>query len=205
MMMEVVTITEEQMAIEGYSPILAAQTAAAFLIQEGGSMQKLKLVKLLYLAERESIALRMRPIFYDENFSLPKGPAGTNVIDGINGKKDSGTWREYMSAPDANDVVTVNERLVDDDFADLSDAEIGIVKRLSKQFRDFDGDGIRAYTHDRKHVPEYEERSAGRSLITDEAVATALGFKDPAAYARHVAELRKFVRGRGKAERERRS
>ena len=61
-------------AMQGYDAALAAQVAAVFLIREGGSMDKLKLVKLMYLAERGSVERHRRPMFFDENFSLEHGP-----------------------------------------------------------------------------------------------------------------------------------
>ncbi len=182
--------SEGEMAIEGYSPILAAQVAAVLLINEGGSMEKIKLVKLLYMVERESVRLRSRPVFYDENFSLPHGPAGTNAIDGINGKRDKRVWRKYTEAPDKDEVVRVAKGLRNEDFGDLSDSDIGIIDELSTRFRHLDGDGMRAWTHEAANIPEYQETTKERRPITDEALAKALDLWDAREYAEHVAELR---------------
>ena len=54
----------------GYKERKAAQTAAFFALRSGGSINILKLAKLLYLAERESMEKFDEPLFYDRLVSM---------------------------------------------------------------------------------------------------------------------------------------
>jgi uncharacterized phage-associated protein len=83
--------------LKGYRPEKAAQAAAFFTEQHNGSIDKLKLIKLLYLTERGSIKERSRPMFYDEFYSLKDGPICSNALNGINGQSDAATWHRYVS------------------------------------------------------------------------------------------------------------
>ena len=54
----------------GYKERKAAQVAAYFALKEQGSINVLKLAKLLYLAERESMRLFDEPMFFDRLVSM---------------------------------------------------------------------------------------------------------------------------------------
>lgn len=181
-------------AMQGYDAALAAQVAAVFLIREGGSMDKLKLVKLMYLAERGSVEHHGRPMFFDENFSLEHGPAGTNTIDGLNGLSDTQIWDRYLTT-DGN-TVRVRETLVEQDFDDLCDAHLKIVEHIAAKFKGDSASAVRAWTHRPENVPEYQETKSSRIPITDAALAQHLGMRDPEGYAAAVHTMRGMERGR---------
>jgi len=52
----------------------AAQVGAYFAFQQGGSINLMKLVKLVYLANRNAMAKYDYPIFDDHMVSMPHGP-----------------------------------------------------------------------------------------------------------------------------------
>lgn len=60
------------------------QLAAYFLKKRGGTMSYIKLIKLLYFAEREHIKQTGAPITKDTCFSMRNGPTLSNVLDLIN-------------------------------------------------------------------------------------------------------------------------
>jgi uncharacterized phage-associated protein len=57
-----------------FNEFKVTQIAAFFLPKEGGEMFLLKLMKLLYLSERESFARFECSISGDKFYSLPHGP-----------------------------------------------------------------------------------------------------------------------------------
>lgn len=69
-----------------------AAAAAAFLLQEeAGTMDYMRLVKLLYLAERESLARLGHPIVGDAYYALDQGPILSRVLD-LCKHESSGAW-----------------------------------------------------------------------------------------------------------------
>jgi uncharacterized phage-associated protein len=77
----------------GFESRKAAQISAYFADKEGGSIEKLKLIKLIYLAEREFVKRHGLPMLYDEFFSLKDGPVCSSTLNGINGSIDKDTIR----------------------------------------------------------------------------------------------------------------
>lgn len=62
----------------------ATQTAARLLSHAGGRLPVLKLMKLLYLAERRAIVEYGRPMVFDSYCSMPHGPVMSFTLDRIN-------------------------------------------------------------------------------------------------------------------------
>jgi len=58
----------------GFESRKAAQAAAYFTGLSKSRIDKLKLIKLIYLSEMESIDKRRRPMFFDEFYSMKAGP-----------------------------------------------------------------------------------------------------------------------------------
>lgn len=86
----------------------ATQAAARFLKLRGGAMSHLKLIKLLYLAERESLTRLGLPLTYDSYASLPHGPVLSATLDRINSGEyyRGGYWDRHIT-PKANHTVTL--------------------------------------------------------------------------------------------------
>ena len=74
--------------------------AAARLIQLcGGRMAYLKLIKLLYLADREALIRWGRPITYDTYVAMKHGPVLSGTLDVIKGRVRSsgeGGWHRHI-------------------------------------------------------------------------------------------------------------
>ncbi len=104
----------------------AAQVAALFLKLRGGRMSKIKLIKLLYIAEREALIKWRRPIVFDRYVSMDRGPVVSNTLNIMNGERDTcGPWDEAISQPDENYKVGIKN---DPGRGDLSDAEEELIK-----------------------------------------------------------------------------
>jgi uncharacterized phage-associated protein len=72
--------------------------AAAFLLNlRGGRMHYIKLLKLLYIADRAALSAWGIPISHDNYVSMDNGPVLSQTYNLI---KDGGrVWSEYISAP----------------------------------------------------------------------------------------------------------
>ena len=77
----------------------AAQAASVLLGRDGGSMPYIKLIKLLYFADREALIETGSPITGDRFVSMKYGPVLSrvlNLIKDANPAEDS-VWHSYVS------------------------------------------------------------------------------------------------------------
>ncbi len=171
----------------GFRSRKAAQIAAYFATQSNDEIEKLKLVKLLYLAERESMQERGRPIIFDEFYSLKHGPICSNALNAINGDLDAAIWNEYLSK-DGTVKVKRSRKAAPDKFDELSRSDHVILKSVWEKFGWMTAAQLRNWTHN--HCPEYVEVLEGRLPITYADIFKALGFENPDEMAERIREYR---------------
>lgn len=171
----------------GFRSRKAAQLAAYFLSLSKGHMEKLKLTKLLYLVERESISARGRPMLYDEYYSLKDGPIPSSSLNGINGEIDEKIWGQYLHLENARSVKLARD-FAAKDMDELSKSDLRVARAVWEGFGWMSSGQIRNYTH--KNCEEYTEVKKGRVPITYEGLARALNSGDPEELGRHVNEYR---------------
>lgn len=86
------------MSLSGYNVRKAAQVTAYFAIREGGSINVLKLAKLLYLADRLCLEKYDLPILFDRFVSMDHGPVTSATLSYIDGMQDDrGNWDAFIS------------------------------------------------------------------------------------------------------------
>lgn len=128
--------------------------AAALLIKfDGGQVNHMKLIKLLYLADREALIQWGRPITFDWYYSLPHGPVLSFTLDRINSQPDPENpsyWHLYISERQDNQVALINEA----PNSQLSPAEEALLDEIYSQFGDKDQYELRDYTHT---LPEWHD------------------------------------------------
>lgn len=77
----------------------ATQAAAYFLGLRGGQMHYIKLIKLMYLADREALLRWGAPISTDRHVSMDNGPVLSRVLSLITEERPKPIWAEYISGP----------------------------------------------------------------------------------------------------------
>jgi uncharacterized phage-associated protein len=90
----------------------ATQAAARLLTLRGGTMSYLKLIKLLYLADREALIRWGHPITTDRFVSLDNGPVVSRIYDLIRNEPLPGSfriWRKFISDPENYEVRLVGD------------------------------------------------------------------------------------------------
>lgn len=150
------------------------QAAAYFLHRRGGEMSHLKLMKLLYLADRESMRRYGEPISQDRMVSMPHGPVLSQTYDLMSGCAQSSEdgWESWIA--DIQDhQVKLRREVKPDELGYLSDADIEILEQVWQQFGGMKRWEIRDYTHD--HCPEWEDPHGSSKPLKPEAVFRALG------------------------------
>jgi uncharacterized phage-associated protein len=110
-----------------------ATEAAAFLLSRSGqAMNYMKLIKLLYLADREALIRWGWPISTDRYVSMKHGPVLSNVLDLINFgslSEKTGSWSSLISNPSGYDV-SLEREISEEDFEELSVAERKLLEEI---------------------------------------------------------------------------
>lgn len=173
----------------GFSDAKAAEVAAYFAARAGQAIDKLKLIKLIYLADRLAMDELGRPILNDEHFSLKDGPICSLSLDGLNGQRESSVWKTHLTR-NAHRISSVRTT-ADLEFDEVSARELRVLDSVWDFFGRMSTSEVRQWTHD--HCPEYEEVMTGRRPIEYRRIFEAVGSEDPAARASAVVESRRFA------------
>jgi uncharacterized phage-associated protein len=173
----------------GYRIRKAAQVATFFALKQGGSINVLKLAKLLYLGEREHLSRHDLPILFDSFVSMDHGPVTSTTLDYVNGyQEDRANWDAFISDRAGYDVGVTSEKLTVDDLDELSDAEIETLEAVWAQFGRMDRYAIRDWTHE--HCGEWENPKGSSSPIPYERVLKFLGKHHTGEIAQEIETVR---------------
>lgn len=172
----------------------AAQVAAWFLRRSGRRMAHLKLMKLMYLADREALNEFGFPITGDRAVSMDNGPVLSRTLNLINGLVESGEdgWEAWISDRENHEVALRDRAGASEALDEISKAELDVLENMWKQFGHMSKWQIRDYTHD--HCPEWQDPQGSSAPIPFERIFTALGrSKDEAAQlAEGIAEQQRI-------------
>lgn len=150
--------------------------SAFFARKQGGTINILKLQKLLYLADRESMRQFGAPISFDNLVSLDHGPVLSrtlNLMNGGCGDRASGAhWEEWISDRSNYDL-HLKRDFSRGDLDQLSDADLDVMESVWSHFGHMDKWTLRDYTH--QNCPEWQNPNGSALPITDESVFLALG------------------------------
>lgn len=156
----------------------AAQVAAFFLHAGGSRLSILKLMKLMYLAERKSLELYGEPMVGDKLCSMEHGPVLSHTLNHMNGLRESspGGW-DFWVSDRANHEVALRKSVKDPgkELSLLSDADLEILNDLWRQFGHFTQFQLRDYTHE--HCEEWEDPDNSSIPIPYSRLLRCVGYK----------------------------
>ena len=178
-----------------FNPRKAAQVVAYLALKAGGKLDVLKAVKLVYLADRESIHQWGAPILDEQHVSMPHGPVNSSTYSHLNGEYDlaAAGWSDYLEDR-ANHVVAVNAGVAADDLDELSDADVVSMDAVWEKFSHMDKWQLRDWTHDRNNIPEWEDPNSSSRPIPLERIMTLIGVENADAQAELVKDQRRIDR-----------
>lgn len=158
----------------------AAQAAAFLLHRAGGRLPVLKLMKLMYLAERESLRLYGEPIIGDRLVSMPHGPVLSMTYEYMNGNLQSveGGWSTWMEDRAGHDLALCDPSMIrtpEDDLLELSDDDLSVLEATWKKFGHMEKYALRDYTHNGA-CPEWVDPEGSSVPIPIERLFEALGY-----------------------------
>ena len=148
---------------------------AAFLVDRGrGRMNYLKLMKLLYLADRESMRRHGQPISGDRYVSMDHGPVLSQTLNLISGavKFQQRGWSHWIEDK-ADYEVSLRRKASRDALDELSDADLDVLDAIYAKFGKMDQWKLRDYTH--RHCPEWTDPEGSSVPIEYVDIFKALG------------------------------
>ena len=143
-----------------YNVKKAAQTIAYLALKNGGKpLPVLKAVKLVYLADRESIARHGFPIQDEGRVSMEHGPVNSKTYSYINGEVESGAaeWADYLRDREDHMIALARHDLDPAELDELSDADADVLDAVWERFGQWDRWTLVKWTHDPKNLPEWED------------------------------------------------
>lgn len=127
-----------------FDPVKTTQAAAVVLKQHGGQASRLRLLKILVIADREAFAETLEPITGDSLAAMDHGPVPSITYNMLKGTSfHSKVWDMYIARVDSQ-----NHRLVaDPGVGRLSRYEIEKLQSICDRFRNANDYDLAHYTH----------------------------------------------------------
>jgi uncharacterized phage-associated protein len=127
-----------------FNALKVAQAAAVVIKEHDGRISRLRLLKLLYIADREALAETLRPITGDRPVAMDHGPVLTHTYDLIKSQStDSAEWDRYIQQRGPQDL----ELIEAPGLGMLSRYEIEKLKDVSARHRSMNDFDISMETH----------------------------------------------------------
>lgn len=178
-----------------YDPRKAAQTIAYLAVKNGRHpLNILKAIKLVYLADRESVLRSGYPIQDEQHYSMPHGPVNSTTYRFIKGEippVEADGWGEFLTDRNEHRVGLVNRHIDPDDLDELSDAEIAVLDDIWDRFGHMSEWQLVDWTHDPHNVPEWEDPNGSAAPIPLRRMMEALGIQNAADQEAAVREHRR--------------
>ncbi|MCL1908866.1 MAG: Panacea domain-containing protein [Holophagaceae bacterium] len=168
----------------------AAQIAAYLLHKANGRMPHMKLLKLMYLADRYCYQHYDRSMSKDNAVSMDRGPVLSKTYNLMKGKTKSDDWSSYLSPIKDNEISLVAElgALVGVNFlklGKLSKTDIKVLDEIYSKYEDKDQFDLSELTHD---FPEWQDPHGSSIPIQLRTILKAVG-KEPELIEQIVEEL----------------
>ena len=156
-----------------YNEIKATQEATILLRLNGGEMDLLKFIRLLYNIEREALNRWSRPITFDDFFSLQLGQIVSKTYDNakFNNQGVKSFWRDHLETYNSRNIRLIKEC----GREKLSRAEIKLIEEMFKKYKDKTSLQMKEEHHDRKLFPEWKDPGSSRIKTTYSDLLRLLG------------------------------
>ena len=150
----------------------ATQVAGRFLKLNGGSINYMLLIKLMYMTDRTALEKWDRPVTNDTYWSLKHGPILSSVYDLIADEpesSDEGFWSSHISPP-SNYFIRLLQSPGEED---LTREEIEIIDNAYVKYGKMNLFALAAHLHD--VLPEWKNPGNTRLPISIQDILVAVG------------------------------
>jgi len=148
-------------------------TAVLLKLEPTKRMTRLRILKLLYIADREMIERRGRPITGDRVVAMDNGPVLSNTYDYIKGKTENDLWKRCLETV-GRDVVLRE----DPGVGKLTPREVDKLQEVFSRLIELDDYAVADLTHD---FPEYKKNTpprGGQKPIAVDDILAAVGMAE---------------------------
>lgn len=163
----------------------AAQVVAFFAMRAGGEINILKVTKLVYLADRESMDKREYPITGDNFVSMPFGPVNSYTYSYMKGVAPvrRGAWSEFVGEEQWHRLPLAKE-ITEEDLDELSASDLRILDGVWSAYKDVDRFDLAEFTH--RFCPEWRDPNGSSVPIDFASVFRTLGKDEPIDLAEEI-------------------
>jgi uncharacterized phage-associated protein len=182
--------------------ITATIEALYYLLDKNGKSEKMKLVKLVFLADKYHLIQYGRTVTGDKYLAMKDGPAGSTVLDILNFNED------YLEDEDIEYSLKFIKKLEGNylgisntpvELNTLSESDLEALDFVSKKFGRMSAADLRKYTHEYPEWKQYKELfekklTKWENIRTVELLSRIPG--DPfEATPEHIEESKKILTG----------
>lgn len=150
----------------------ASQAAAVLLKLAGGRQNYTKLIKLLYLADRQALVETGSPITGSRLVNMANGPVLSHVYDRIKGQPARSLWGDFIRTA-GYDV----ELLKEPGDSELSDFDVELLGELHRKYEKYTYSQMIDVVH---RLKEWEDPGEGVLPLSPDDVVRAAGATDEA-------------------------
>jgi uncharacterized phage-associated protein len=180
------------MMASGFNARKAAQVVAYFANKSPNlRLNVLKAMKLVYLADRESLRQTGFPILDDDRFSMPHGPVNSMTLRLANGELEDASWSELIEDRSSHEL-SVTDAGQACDWDELSEAELQCLDKVWQEFGHMDRFALRDWTHDPKNIPEWEDPNGSAFPIPVRRILQNLAVENPDAHSQLIEDHRRI-------------
>jgi uncharacterized phage-associated protein len=140
----------------------------------GGRLNLLKLIKELYMADRESIKERESSISGDVYFSMKHGPVLSQTLNLLNDSEEWSDYFEHIATKDYDDLI-LTDKASRTELDRLSEKDKEYLEKVAEKYRQTDKWKLVDITH---KLPEWKKIDKGRDKIKFGSILKAVGFSD---------------------------
>lgn len=164
--------------------------AGYLLRKRGGRMAYIKLMKLLYLADRDFLVSFGRSMSGDNYVSMDNGPVLSKTYDLVKpGSKKADFWSTWIARESRWEVALKNELDANDDaFDELSKAEIKTLDKIFSAYGDLKRFEICELTHSLCSEWQDPQGSSSPILIKDILIAGGKTDQEADEIVQHIQE-----------------
>lgn len=178
---------------EWFSARRAAQVTAFFASKAGGRINVLRATKLIYLADRTSMAERDYPLTGDNFVAMPFGPVNTYTYSLMNGEVEPRIlhiWAEFI-APRAGHDLPLARSVSEEDLDELSRSDVSILEATWERFKETDRFDLAEWTHE--FCPEWRDPNGSSVPIDFATVFKHLEKPEPIDLAEQIQAERALI------------
>ena len=155
----------------------ATEVACDLIRREGGVMNIMKMIKLVYALDRLSIQRRGIPVVGGTYFSLPNGPITSELLDLINSGslwgEDDCRWEQFISDRQNHEIGLRSDEIGTEH---LAPSELKLIDEIYAEHGNKDQWQLREWSHER--CEEWTPMARGRDRIPLAKMARAVGLND---------------------------